>query len=304
MALTAEKKSAIKSFVINFIIGFVVVVVLQSGLMITKTLDELWQEEGCPYDVKYEYLASGILTISRVKLEEWGLDIDGIPLTALKKIHKLVYERAKKKIPADDLEWVYFWYNYELNPIISSDKTIDPNIYLPKMLKALKLVATMDTKVKKLNQYNRYGLGLQLMSFFISREYMHILMHTYAKWLPQVIDYSTVLINKMGNGDTLLQGRSSRSAPFELLSRDFIANYSFAQIKPEIDCSSLEIKNMIRDIDRLFEFREKYKKINILKVQDQHYLNAAMQSFKNEFPEARLFLYEKCGIKLNYGKFE
>jgi hypothetical protein len=297
------KKSYVKKFAISFVAMFVISIILQAYVVMTRVSDEEWAKYKCSYDIQYEFLFSGLVTSYRLQLEKIGLDKNGIVISSLKKLDKVIYERAKKKIPQDDLMWATFWFSSELEPIISQDHIENPSIYVPQMLEALKIFATMDSKVKVVDDYTRYTMGYYITTFFLNDDTLPILIKSYEQWLPQLITYTSILVERMGDGSVLFNSENLKTGPFKILTRAFDANYYYFRESNKVDCQSREIKNMEKYINQLLDIIPKYKTIKISVKEDDSFLMDGIKVYKNSYPNLKKFLKDTCNIDLKYEAF-
>ncbi|KKB96229.1 hypothetical protein SZ25_00684 [Candidatus Arcanobacter lacustris] len=303
MQTQTNKKSPTKRFVLGFIVMFILSIIVQGYVVVTSVSDEEWEKYKCSYDIQYEFLFSGLITSYRFQLEKIGFDKNGIIISSMIKLDKLIYERVKKKIPKDDLMLATFWFSSELEPIISQEHIKSPSMYVPLMLEALKTFATQDSQIKMVNDYTRYTMGYYITTFFFHEDTLPILIKSYDQWLPEVITYTSILVDKMGDGSVLFNSENLRTGPFKIVTRAYQANYYYFRESKKVDCKSREIKNMEKYINQLLDFIPKYKTIKISTKEGTNFLMEGIEVFKNGYPDLKKFMKDKCNIDLKYETF-
>ena len=249
-----KRRSTIKKFIIGFVTTFIISILLQSFIVVTRVADEKWAEYDCEYDIQYEFFFSSLITTYIDYLEKSGYDENSILIRTLRKTDNIIYQRVKKKIPKDDLMWAIFSFDAELEPILTKGHLENPEIYAPQILEALRIFATMATKVPLVDRYGRYAKGYSLLTFFFNNDTSPTLFKIYKNWMPDVITYSSLLISKMGDAKELFDDKKLEFVPFLIVDRALMANYYYLKLTQQFDCQSREVKNMQEYINKLFSY--------------------------------------------------
>ncbi|KKB96269.1 hypothetical protein SZ25_00646 [Candidatus Arcanobacter lacustris] len=303
MQTQTNKKSPTKRFVLGFIVMFILSIIVQGYVVVTRVSDEEWAKYKCSYDIQYEFLFSGLISSYRHELEKNSSAKNSMIMSMMVKLDKLIYERVKKKIPKDDLMLATFWFRSEIESITSQDHIENPSIYVPLMLKTLKTFATTDSQVKILNDYTRYTMVDHIISFFFDENNLPILLKTYDQWLPEMIACTSVFVEKIGDGKALFESKKLKTAPFRAIIRAISANYYYLIESKKVDCQSREIKNMEKYVNHLLDLIPKYKTIEISTKIDDVFFKGAIEEFKNGYPGLKKFMKDQCNIDFKYETF-
>jgi hypothetical protein len=110
MVRVGTKKQKVSRYVALFFISMFFTLASLVWDTVKTTTKEVWQEEGRAYNTMWEDAIAVAVGYNEIKLLKNGYSLNGFPVSLLDAINRSQYNRAISKIPANDLERVY-WYH-------------------------------------------------------------------------------------------------------------------------------------------------------------------------------------------------
>lgn len=155
-------KNIFKKIVV-FAGAFVLTIILNICLTAWEVLNDEWRQMGSPYDIKYDYLSTQVMTFVRVKLLQNGYSDANWFSEYLKSRQRKNLEKIKKVV-GDDL--IIDMIEYDIN--YREELTLDiwnEEIAL-KILSSPELFFLKPSKIKKVDEVERYQQSLYVLYYF------------------------------------------------------------------------------------------------------------------------------------------
>lgn len=143
-----------KSFLKPLVMAFVFTMIVQIVVTYVNTYNRMWVMEEIPYDIKFEYILDN--QIRSIRYDSFLAKKNGYISDLLQKLHFLIYQSAKRKIPDNDPFWIKYWEPASNISIFSSNKIEFSDEIARELITNLKLISSNKSKVESFNQYKRY----------------------------------------------------------------------------------------------------------------------------------------------------
>lgn len=143
-----------KGFLRPLIMAFVFTMIIQIVVTYINTYNRMWEKKDIPYNVKLEWALDN--EIRYIRYDSFLSKKDGYITDLLQKVHFLIYQSAKRKIPNNDPFWIKFWEPASNISILSSNKIDYSDEIAEELITNLKLISSNKSKVESFNQYKRY----------------------------------------------------------------------------------------------------------------------------------------------------
>lgn len=275
----------------------IIILITIAGKIFTTvktTLEQMWVEYQCPYDLHNEFILNKVLTTHKphISFLSFGL----LDNWTTRKQQELL-NSIKEKISTDDNVWIDFWYDTEaVNWQRKYNKNSPEQISIAK--KYMELLKDNNSKVVMFNKSGRYIVFSELAAFVAKTTFLssnsykekYIIIHSLITDLSDL--YKSIDMNFLLN-----QKRNNFIMPLILLEKTrFVYEQMFnLQINyNNISCSSEEVKGLNNIITQIYGVHKIYKdiivndhkhvdKYTIAKIEDIYKDTITVQQILNKF---------------------
>ncbi len=290
-----KMKSSIRSEIlktlIGFIVGFCVVVSFKAYNTVVKTIDEVWVEFDCPYDIKKEYISSMALTTLRTKLVKLGLDDDkNIIMQYLKNKQLEYFNEISRRIPKDDALIDGLWFNYKYEPKAENFKVgLSPEEFkeVENIINNLHRKQSKSTEFELITKYNTTSY---IIEHFVTSDFLNQLNRSDSKAIEELVKFVCNIPKQFRTNNSTGENKISY----------FLAKISCLRVlKSQYDtyrfmtCSSNILKAISQNIHEVDEHirAEDLEKFNVYAPNTV----ARYKKFKNNYNK---WLTENCGSEI------